>query len=373
MFKRLTRLLTPAPFRRTPKPFHVPPSEKEPDHLASVLRPLVERLVTAPTLEDPGAQQSLSEIKQLASGRGPYVTAYEIKNRLDTMPKLDAEGRPYQKPWGYVLAADFFLGHIRKEIAGIGTSPHAVGPHVFKGYCGEMIGCLLDGENVRRGVEVPVLVIDELFAHAIDSFEQSAVYLELAVQAAEATLEQTTQRRAHQTTPPPTKKDHTAEAAPTPPPSAPLSRIDNAVVKYIESINARVGQIHEGLHEYVVSLQSRGKSVQAPSDNVAEQVEHLHGILRIASAAGYLAFCAMVQERIGLALQGVQSGKGIESFRDAGENYEAQGDQERELLLTKLSASRYEKARDQFVRVDDQQRLARVQAKMADIASLRKS
>lgn len=354
MFKKLTEFLTPPPFRRTPKPQPVPPSVED-TSLSSSLKPVLKQLLTAPTVQEPAARESLAEMKQLACEKGLYVTAFEIRDRLSMMPRADAEGKRYHKERGYVLAGDFIWSHIRSEIAAIENSADPVGPNIFRGYCSEMVECLLQGENVRRGVEIPVLVIDSLLSEAVARHGKSAVYLGLAVQALKATVELAQQRFGKQKT----RLRHKPEANPeddpvTPRPDTPHSVIDEAVLAYAERLEQQLEQIR---HEF-------SRFDEESSGPVPKSLERLQRVLSIADGAEYLPFSALIKEEMGQLLEPSQPEDASRFFASAGERNDSQGDEERRLFFTKLSATRYKKAREQFLRAGDQERAAQVQSKI---------
>ncbi len=369
LLRKLTQLITPPPFRKTPKPRYTPWKEEGPS-LAAILKPLLKRLTTLPSVEEPAAQECLSEIKQVALKKGLYLTAFEIKNRLDMMPWVDTEGTRHNKQRGYVLAADFILGHVRREINAIRTESALTGPRVFAGYCNEMVACLLNGDNVRRAIEIPVLVVDELLFNAIDHFKKIDVYLDLAAQALGSTTALAKQRFEREMAEAGGKSRRKARnGVSAPQTERALPTIDQPVIDYLEQLQRKLQQAQHRFSQYHPRTQTRQEGPGAISTDFPAQVEHFQAMLRIADMAGYAAFSGAVREQLGLLLQRGQPGKGIEFFRSAGEAYEAQGDQESQLYFTKLSAKRYEKACEQFLRANDRDRAAKAQSKIANTAS----
>lgn len=267
------------------------------------------------------------------------------------MPRCDAEGRRYHKERGYVLAGDFIWSHIQSQIAAIENTAEPVGPNIFRGYCSEMIDCLLQGENVRRGIEIPVLVVDGLLSKAVEHLEKSGEYWGLAVQASKATLELAQQRLEKQRT----KRKSEAQPegdSPTPRPETPFSMIDERALAYVERLEQQLEHMGREFSRF-----------DKESSGPVPKLERLQRVLRIADDAEYLPFSALVKEKMGLLLEPSQPEDAARFFVSAGERYESQGDEERGLSFTKLSATRYKKAREQFLRAGDQERAAQVQTK----------
>ncbi|HIJ74345.1 MAG TPA: hypothetical protein HPP83_09615 [Candidatus Hydrogenedentes bacterium] len=368
ILRRFTDLITPPPFRRTPKPDYLPVLEGP--TLASTLKPLLKELLTAPSMHDPSGQDCVSAIKELAQKKGFYLTAFEIRNRLDATPKMDDEGTPLHRDRGYVLAADLFLQHMHREIDAITTDPHPVGPKVFRGYCNEMIVCLLNGSNMQRVVEIPVLIVDKLLASAVEHFDKAGRCVQLAEQVVESALElvryefqleRIEGKRSSQIK----AKDETSGTELEHPSSA----NDEGAVRYLEDLQSQVKRLINGVQQYETERTPSQKGQPIVPADLPDQAQHLHALLRIANSAQYLAFCAFVKERIGILLGSVQQKKAIEFLRSAAQDYEAQGDIERRLLLAKLWRARYARAHQHFLRAEDETGATRVQEKAGECAA----
>lgn len=358
LLKKITRLLTPPPFRKEPEPEAVLWTEEEGHDLAFEVKPMLRRFVTAPTLDDPATKEALREIKQLALKRGLYATAFEIKVQLDMMPRMDSQGKPHHKPRGYVLAADFFLGSIRRELTAAKAQAKPIGPNVFKGYCNELTYCLFQGENVRRGIEVPVLIVDELLATAVELPAEGVAYVELAAEAAESTLALARERMELQVTG--RIQSKARKETPVPQPTGPHSFIDDPVVQYVEELARKLRDAHSRFLEAQAERQTKG----LPAFAALNRAAYLEALLRISEGAQLTTFLALVQEQLGALIQPTDARRSQELLVRAAEHYDAQGDQELRLALTKLSRWRYEKAAGLFSRVGDAQRVAQVNAKL---------
>lgn len=361
LFKKLSELVTP-PTTTSKMPSGVKPEWREPEaSLASLVKPLLKQLLTASSIEDPMAKQSVAEMKQIARTGGLYLAAFEMKAQLDLTPLVDGVGAQNHKARGYVLAADFILGHIHRELDAARAGLRPIGPNVFRGYCNEMIACLLEGGNIRRAVEVPIILFDDLLITAVDNLERGSSYLALAEQALASTFQLTKQwwaqqiERATETLKPKTRIDRF-----TSDPGPPFSSIDSHVIDYVDALRQKAEKIKVGVAAY----ENRAESRESSAQETRAQLNRLHRGLKIADSAQYAAFSAQLKERIAGLLQAVQAERSLELFRRAAEDYETQGDEENALYFTKLSAARYKKAHACFMKVGSTKDAARVLSKL---------
>jgi len=363
LFKRLTQLLTPPVFRRTPPDDQFEAYAEGPS-LHSLLKPHLRRLVSAIGVDDPGTRESVAEIKRIARAKGLYVAAFEMKTQLVTTPILDDQGARNHKARGYILAADFILGHIQRELAAAKAGTQRIGPNIFGGYCNEMIDCLLEGENVRRAIEIPVTVLDDLLVTALDEIEEGGgIYMVLAEQVLASTFQLAQQRSLQQIekaseTPRPRARAEIVATAP----SGPLSTIDEEAVSYVAGLQQRVEKIVAGFTAFA----GRTPGIEDALQTIDARVEPLYKALAVADSAGYLAFAAAVREHLASLLEVARPEKARELYHGAAERYETQGEQESRLHFTKLSAIRYQKAHSCFVKSGDTQSAARLRPTRTD-------
>lgn len=361
IFKRISDLLTPPPVTKAPKPPLIPPIDPGQD-LAASIRPHVRKLCSAETLGDPNAKECLAELKQIAVKRGLYLTAFEVKNQLDMLPRANEDGEIYHKSRGYVLAADFFLGHVRQEIEGVKNQSRAVGPNVFRGYCDEMVGCLLQGENARRAVEIPVLVIEELLAAAVDYSGRGDVFLELAGRAVASAVELIRDSLTQQLGRPASKfssdsgNTDTAQRR-----QRSGAGLDESAARYLADLQNRI----TGIHAAFTKCQSLNTS--------SNRANFLLALFKASESVGCAPLAAVIGERIGLLLEPAKSDEAMKHLESAGERYESQGDFERGLLLTKLAGLRYRKAFELYQRANAQQHAASAQSKLAELTAAPKA
>ncbi len=365
VLKKLTTFITPPPFRKAPKAGPVQWREPGPS-LATILKRHLVHFLAFPSLDESEAQEYLNRIKRIAQEKGFYLTAFELKNQLDTMPRSNADGKEYHKARGYVLAADFLLRHIRAELEAIKTKSQSVGPNVFSGYCHEMISCLLSGRNIMRAVEVPLFVVDELFANAVEETDKGAMYLDLASQMLESDFELVSQNL-ERATAEQARRTQTKGSAdtPTPRPSRALTSVVGPIITYLEELHQDTKDVRSSFLDLATTWKRREEQRAGAVSPAARQVERLHDMLKALENTPYRPYRAFVSERLGALLHQAEPERARAFFSSAAQEYENQGDRERELSLRKLSGTRYERARATFLRADENERAERVQAKIA--------
>lgn len=356
MFRKLAELITPAPLKKAPAPEATPPAASLPD-LSTLLKPLLKRLTAAPSLDDPKAQEALAEVKQLGLKRGLYVTAFEIRTQLDMLPRTDGDGVQYQKERGYVLAGDFFFAHISRELQGIRTKSQPIGPNIFKGYCDEMVECIIRSGSPKRCAEIPVLIIDELLASAVDIAQRSDIFLELAHQAVISVETIVTHYLDIQASDGSAKLAAGRAGTPTPLPRGVAGALDETMLAYIRDLHQKIREIRNKSAQ----LAAAGHAAATPPPKTPLELDQ--ALLTIANSAQYLPFSGIVKERIAGILQPTQAAKAATFYRSAADSYENQGDLEVELRLTKLPARRYQKACELYLKAGDPDRAKRAQLK----------
>jgi len=361
-FARLKSLITPPPFRRSAEDRDGGrfPGEKD---LTSFLKPFVNQLVTADSLEAPEAIEALSRIRRTAVTAGPYPTGFVLKALVGMVSPLDKHGVRARKERGYVLAADFFLQHIHRELDAVRTKSQSLGPNIFRAYCDEMVACLLDGENIRRSIEIPVLLSEEVLGSAVDCPNRSGVFLQLAQQSLASVLELTRQRYRQRATPA-VHETRDQATAPTPAPANPFAVLDEAVMGYLEETCAHVEQIRAEFLACQAGPMTAGQPTGDASTAVRARLDYLHALLRIANTAQYLPVVAFLMNQVGGLVQSVHADEARGFFQRAAENYEAQGDRESALFLTKLSRMRYQQSYELFLKANCATKAAQVQSKL---------
>ncbi len=370
MFRKIAGFITPPPAtpesapRPAPRPF-VPPRNSEFD-LVAALKPPLFKLLSAPAVDHPDAQESLVRIKEIARQRGLYVTAFELRTQLDTMPKADATGKLYEKARGYVLSGDFFLAHMRRELEGFRQGSISIGPNVFRGYSDEVVECLARGINVRRAVEMPVTVLDDLLALAADAFERAPLCLELATQIVESMVFHITRHFEHGGPP-----GSTRIPGSTPPPS-PFTHFDAPVVRYLQGVEASLQRIRKECIELLNRFQERGGAAAVRAAGDAGRVEVAQTVLAVAEGAQYAPFAGWMKQRVA-SLRAPSEPEAARALYAAGaRDYESQGDRELVLVFNKLAPLRYRMSAELYALAGDAESIRRTQAKAAQAAEVRR-
>lgn len=354
MFRRLTELITP-PVRKAPQPQTPFVPAPQPD-LNTMLKPMLRRLTTAASLDEPAAKEALNDLKRTALERGLYLAAFELRTLLDMLPKQDPDGTVYEKQRGYVLAGDFFLAHIQRELENARTTAQMIGPNIFKGYCDEMIECLLRSANVRRAIEIPVTIVDSLLIGALDRPSRTSNYLELASQTATSATTLNRHRFERQAHPQSRSGNSSLDQR------SPFTALDEPALSYIQLLKQRVGAIQAELSPHLAGWAAK------ESDGMGAKLERAQALLPIARAVGYAGFRATVEEWTAGLLAEAQPANAPAFYHSAAIGFEEQGDVEIDLFFTKLAGRRYTRALSLFQKCGDVNSAARAQSKVEQAA-----
>lgn len=367
LFKRFTELLTPPP-SKPDSGVHAAVTPKEEDRDAALrLNPEIRRLIGAESIDSETAKEAIASLKHIASVIGLYVAASKIRFFLDSYIHADA-----QKLWkdrGYVLAADFIFQHVTREIQEIETLGKPIGPNIFRSYCNELVGCLVSGKNVRRSIEVPVLLVENLVERAIMTVEHRETYLRLIEQALESTLAQVMAKfeadqreRIRRRQERKLIGDSSSSSTGI---EDPANSIDAGAVEYLQRIKEQIDPFLHGLHQYTgVPLPYAGP-VPPDAAVAARNLTFLQGILPLAERCGYRGIAAIVYQRLAIMLEVAQPGREVEYYARAAEDNEIQADREKELYLFKLSKRRYKLAQELFLKAGNTQRAEAVARKLS--------
>jgi hypothetical protein len=271
------------------------------------------------------------------------------------------------KERGYVLAADFIFQHINKEIHAIEHEGRTVGPNIFRGYCNELVACLVQGKNVRRSIEVPVLLIDNLLERALLSSRFRNIFFDMADQAGQSALAQAitkyefddherARRRLEE------KRGDSSITAP----DDPAAVLDVKTVGYLKDVHAAVEQFTKTARQTAAAPAPGPGSTTSDPLFVARSVAYLQTVLGSAQACPYRGPLAIVAQRLASALEQTDAEAAAAHLRQAAEANEAQADVERPLSLFKLTRRRYKLAYDAYTKLGDQGRLAALREKMKE-------
>ena len=153
ILKRITQILTP-PIRRKSKLKDTSLSSVRESGGATRIGDMLKHLLTEEKKDAESIRDALSELRDIASEYGSYMTATEIRDCVLRMPDKDEEGRAYRKGRGYELAADLYQQSLSKKIIAVDEGILAIEPEEFSGYCKELLECLFLARKHRRGIQV---------------------------------------------------------------------------------------------------------------------------------------------------------------------------------------------------------------------------
>ncbi|MCC6155595.1 MAG: hypothetical protein IT367_17630 [Candidatus Hydrogenedentes bacterium] len=337
----------------------------EPDsELAARLLPELQKLILAEDMNSPDAALSIAELKRIGGVIGLYVAAAKMRFFLDAKR---AEGQVIHKDRGYVLAADFIFQHVTRELNGIEIEGRDIGPNVFRSYCNELVACLVSGKNVRRAVEVPMMLIDMLLERALNATEYRVTYLSLISQAVESGYSQVLAKfEADQRERARRRQERKAEGHKSSITSVedPAHVFDGATVEYLKEMGDRIGEFVKAFgNSTAVPIPYVG--TVPPSPEIAQRtLAFLQQVAPIAEKAGYYGLIALISQRVAAALSVAQPERQAEFWARAAMANELQADREATHMLFKLCKRRYKAAQDCYLKAGDAPRAAAVGQKM---------
>lgn len=367
-FRRISDLITPPP-SQSDSARHDTPVPEEPDvdvakEAASRLLPELQKLIEAEDMNSPDALLAIAELKRIGGLVGLYVAAAKMRFYLDAKR---SNGLAIHKDRGYVLAADFIFQHVNREINGIDTTGREIGPNVFRSYCNELVACLASGKNVRRAVEVPIILIDSLLERALGVTEFRDAYLHLIPQAIESAYSQVmTDYEADQRDRARRRQERKTDSGVRSNTSIqdPEHYFDADTVEYLKEMGERINAFVRAFG-LCTAVPVPHVGPVPPDAAVAQRcLSFLHQVAPLAEQAGYYGLIAAVSHRIAAALSVTQPERQAEFWTRAAMANELQADREAKLLLFKLSKRRYKLAQEFYMNAGDAPRAASVGQKM---------
>ena len=368
IFKKISQIITP-PIRKKStqearqtlkQEFHTPTS--------SPFDSLVRKILIADSVEDPEARQGFLQLKQIAVRNGVYATASKLKSFVMNLPERDETGTPYNKQWGYQLAAELYLKHLRAELDMLNGRVRPLGPTVFGGYLDDYIQCLFEADKVSKAIETVLAMADKLLSKGVHSSQYRERYTKLAEQAVTSiTTLSIEKREKDKTNYYKAVKIHRKAKTPVPTSLDEMLSIDSSRLDYLKGLQQNFVLISKILQELGTGQNVSPHLTTADSDraNILNQVQLLQSSISVAEKIGYSSFSAILLEKVGrlrVALRDERSGRYL---REAAKHYEMQGDIERRLRLTNLSKQRYQKAVRLYESTNSMEDLARVRKKIS--------
>ncbi|MDZ4860321.1 MAG: hypothetical protein SGI88_15190 [Candidatus Hydrogenedentes bacterium] len=359
-FRRISDLITPPPSQSEATQRYTPPPGEGDSEASARLWPQLVKLISADELNSPESTLAITELKHIASVIGLYIAASKMRFMLDA--KQREEGRVLHKDRGYVLAADFIYQHVNKELQGLEAEGHGIGPNVFRSYCNELVACLVSGKNVRRAVEIPMLLVDNLLERSLMAIEHRDTYLSLIVQALEsahaqaiAKYESDQRERARR------RQERKAESGSGSSSTAiedPSHVLDGDTVEYIKEMGDRIN-VFIAAYSHCTAVPMPYAGSVPPDPAIAQRnLAFLQQVAPMAESAGYYGLIAIVAQRIASALSITSPDRQAEFWARCAMANELQADRENSILLFKLGKRRYKLAQDAYMKAGDMQRAA---------------
>lgn len=359
LFKRISDLITPPPSQSDVVQRNTPPPSEGEQEAANRLGSEVRKLITADDMNSPEALLAITELKHIGSTIGLYIAASKMRFLLDAMPRVD--GQIHHKDRGYVLAADFIYQHMTREIHGIESEGHEVGPNIFRSYCNELVACLVSGKNVRRAIEIPMLLVDSLLERALGSADHRDLYLSLVAQALdscytqsfakyEADLRERARRRQDRKTDSGFASNHGIED--------PSHMLDASTVEFLKEMCDRISEFMKLFSQCSAAPAPYHGPVPPDAPTAQRNLVFLQSVSPMAEKTGYYGLIAIVSQRIAAALSMAQPERQSEFWLRCGMANELQADRENKHLLFKLSKRRYKLAQEAYLKAGDTGRAA---------------
>lgn len=364
-FRRISDLITPPPSQVDSSRHETPvPSDPEVE-AGGRLVPELQKLILAEDMNSPEAVLAIAELKRIGATIGLYVAAAKMRFFLDAKR---ADGQAMHKDRGYVLAADFIFQHVTRELQGIEAEGREIGPNVFRSYCNELVACLVSGKNVRRAIEVPMLLIDTLLERALTSPERRDAYLSLVLQAIDSAYAQALAKyEADQRERARRRQERRTESGAKSGNSGiedPAHTFDGTTVEYMKEMGERIGEFVKS-YGLCTAAPVPHVGLVPPDAAVAQRcLAFLQQVAPLAEKAGYYGLIALVSQRIAGALSLTAPDKQAEFWLRSAMANEMQADREAALLLFKLSRRRYKAAQEAYLKAGDAPRATAVCRKM---------
>ncbi len=300
------------------------------------LQPLIRTLLEEPSLESPEAQKVITELRNLSTKAGTFLTASEIQRCLLGFKFTTEDGEKLNGARAYELAAKLHWEHLHRQIEEIETESRPMGPTVFATFLEEMVECLIRGDDARRAVEIPVVLADGILEKTLEPSIHTLDYIALAERAIGVSLDCCVDWiEKHRPEP---EEDAQAESQERDAEEGPLTSGLMTFLRELETSLKRVGQ---ELNELLAPIESSALLAECDPATKSARVHDYHRVLeRVGEQAGYAPFRGMVLARMSQAFQDVDLEKSKAFALEAADLFEAQAEKEGQLKLTFLQHRR---------------------------------
>ena len=346
ILKRITQILTP-PIRRKSKLKDTSLSSVRESGGATRIGDILKHLLTEEKKDAESIRDALSELRDIASEYGSYMTATEIRDCVLRMPDKDEEGRAYRKGRGYELAADLYQQSLSKKIIAVDEGILAIEPEEFSGYCKELLECLFLARKYRRGIQVCLEICEDLVFRGCDPSEAARLYRSWAKESVTGVLELTLQEkeqadRIYNRA----KREHRKIDTPMPEDSSPSAALDEGLLIHLDELRQKVLQIAMALSRADVKPEIAYRDLKGTKENdvLQKHLAYTELLRRISSSAQYLPLEAFAYEQAAVIKESMARGSGLDHFKAAAQLFVKQAEIERNLSLAVLSRRHYERA-----------------------------
>jgi hypothetical protein len=308
----------------------------------------------------------MSMLQQIEERCGPYVLASDILVFLRSISEEQFQGRLAAKNRAYGLASELLIKSTYVQLEAIEREGRVLGPAVFQGYCAEILDALFARSNARRGVEALLTLMDWLLAKSVEQTENAPLYLELAEQAINTTVDLSSIKAEEEER----KERASIRAMRTANELDPyvqryVPSIGLATITYLRDIQRKVHALKPDFERQFRKSRIAAKRTDGKADDVAtlEIVSALQSLLRISANIEHYFLSGLLSERLGALCERAERGTGLKLVKSAASYFELLGDKEGALSLTTVARDRYRRAGYLYGVAKDAGGIERIRAK----------
>lgn len=316
------------------------------------------------------AHDELLELKDIASEYGAYMTATEIRDCVLRMPDADSEGKAYRKGRGYELAADLFRQDLVKKVKPVHKGILAVSAEEFAAYCKELLECFFLAEKHRRGIQICLVICEDLIIRSCSPSEAARQYSSLARDSVRAILELVLDEklqadREYNRA----KREHRKFDTPMPEDNPSPAAVDEALVAYLDELRGKVHEIDAALSRAEARPDVDLGKLQGneEEDVLARLLAYTESIRALAKSTRYLPLHALAYEQAAQIKDSMVRGSGAEYYKGAALVSEKEAEKESEFNFTVLSRKHFEHAAQLWRLAGDEPQAVKAKARASEL------
>ncbi len=343
-------------------------------------RTWLKNLLLAPSASDEQAQQALTKLREIESQCGGYVLASDVLAFLRGLSIEKREDRSVHIDRGFGFAAELLVRHVYVQLEDIEKRGRLLGPSIFEGYCSEIIDTLFSRVHARKGVEALLTMNEWLLRKASELGEHWKLYLDLANQAVNTTVDLTTIKLEQEESKAAAARRAIRTADPFDSPVENyIPSVDMELMTYLRDVKLKMHRVtttfEKNAREFFKRQAKYSKSNNSPAQNSPapnaqqpalvkpDRRELLETLHRAASGIEFHPYTAIMCERLGLAAEETERGTGLKWFKAAAGYHELHADRDANHKLHSLAKARYRRAGHHYLAAGDQTAAQRVQEK----------